>query len=221
MAPPDKDLEWSQDGLDGIYRQCARYWKIIHDLVGAAGEESYFNPAHGLTAEAKATVAAKLWRERHRVVGKVERDFNRYNFNTAIAALMELANAATAYLACHSAAERLADAANCRELAEAFTLLLAPLAPHLAEELWQAVLGHPRSVHIEPWPSFDAELARPEEIEYAVQLNGKLKARLAIAIDATEDEVREAAMQLVGAQLAGRLIKKSVVVPGRLVNFVI
>ncbi|MCL2632709.1 MAG: leucine--tRNA ligase, partial [Coriobacteriia bacterium] len=92
MAPPDKDLEWSQDGLEGIYRTCGRFWRIVHDLVGLADSESLYNSDHGHSSEQQTQLAATLWRERHRVAGKVEHDFNRYNFNTAIAALMELNN---------------------------------------------------------------------------------------------------------------------------------
>ncbi|MDR0458871.1 MAG: class I tRNA ligase family protein, partial [Coriobacteriales bacterium] len=237
---------WSQEGLEGIYRTCSRFWKIVHDLVGQAGEETLFNPSSmpsesrngqseslneqsdpsrsESSATRKAELAATLWRERHRVTGKVERDFNRYNFNTAIAALMELNNAASAYLQAWSAAERLADtqtAAACRELAQTITLLLAPMAPHLAEELWQTVLGNSGSVHEQAWPSYDEELARPEEIEYAIQINGKVKAKLTVAIDADEDEIRGLALEALTKQLANQEIKQVIIVAGRLVNVVI
>ncbi|MCL2136898.1 MAG: leucine--tRNA ligase [Coriobacteriia bacterium] len=224
MAPPDKDLEWSQDGLEGIYRNCARFWRIVFDLVGKAGEDTYYNPDPSSNVEKRADLASALWRERHRVAAKVEHDFNRFNFNTAIAALMELANAATAYLHEYDADSRLANAeaaAQCRELAETITLLLAPMAPHMAEELWQAVLENPGSVHAQAWPVYDAQLARPEEIEYAVQVNGRLRARVLLAVDADEDEIREAALASVEGFLADKDIQQVVVVPGRLVNVVI
>ncbi|MCL2882971.1 MAG: leucine--tRNA ligase [Coriobacteriia bacterium] len=238
MAPPDKDLEWSKEGLEGIQRFTVRFWRLVHDLLGLAGEDSLFAgtragqpaaeagglpAAEGLGAESRAA-AERLLRERHRVVGKVTDDIERFNFNTAIAALMELTNTASGYLRVSAAAARAADPA-CqaadRELAETLVRLIAPMTPHLAEELWQKALGKSRSVHLEDWPSYDAVLARADEVEIAIQVNGKVRARITVPSGAPEDGLREAALAAAAELLAGAAPKKVIVVAGKLVNIVV
>ena len=162
-------------------------------------------------------------RERHRVVGKVVDDFDRNNFNTAIAAIMELCNAAADYLRKCSPEERAASAASQAvdaEVAEVIVKLMAPIAPHWAEELWHAVLGREGSVHTQPWPEFDPNQAKADEVELAVQVNGKVKAKIMVAANAAEDDIKAAGLAAVEAALAGKDVKKVVVVPGRLVNVV-
>ena len=162
-------------------------------------------------------------RERHRVVGKVIDDFARNNFNTAIAAIMELSNAIGDYVRRCSAAEREASEFSRVfdvEVAEVLVKLMAPIAPHWADELWQTVLGHDDSVHTQSWPTFDPEQAKADEVELAVQVNGKVKARITVAADADADVVETAAREVVAADLEGKDVKKVVVVPGRLVNIV-
>ena len=165
-------------------------------------------------------------RERHRVVGKVNDDFARNNFNTAIAAIMELANAASDYLHRVSPDDRRTspeEASFAFEVADVLVKLMAPIAPHWAEELWRTVLGHggaERSVHQQAWPTFDPEQAKADEVELAVQVNGKVKAKISVAADAAEDDVRAAALAAVERVLAGKEPRKVIVVPGRLVNIV-
>jgi len=98
--------------------------------------------------------------------------------------------------------------------------LMAPIAPHWAEELWCGVLGNEESVHAQAWPEFDPELAKADEVELAVQLNGKVKAKIMVATDEAEDAVKQTALDAIAAQLEGKDVKKVVVVPGRLVNVV-
>ena len=214
MAPPDKELLWNEDGLAGIYKFLNRAWRIVNDLMGQADEETLFQKADKKAAEFKAT----LTRERHRVVGKVIDDFERNNFNTAIAAIMELTNAASDYLRTNDPAAR--DAAYDRDIAETLVKLLAPIAPHWADELWQTVLGYTDSVHQEDWPTFDPEKAKAAEVELAVQVNGKVKARITVAADAAEDAVKQTALDAVSQALGGKDVKKVIVVKGRLVNIV-
>ncbi len=167
--------------------------------------------------------AEKLLRERHRVVGKVIDDFARNNFNTAIAAIMELSNAAGDYLRIASPADRMAHEHAHKfdiEVAEVLVKLMAPIAPHWADELWTTVLGHGESVHTQPWPTFDASLAKADEIELAVQINGKVKSKITVAADATEEAVCTLARQAVSRSLEGRDVKKVIYVAGRLVNIV-
>ena len=221
MAPPDKELQWNEDGLAGMYKFLNRAWRMVADLAGQAGEETYFQA--GAKPEAAKAAQQELLRERHRVVGKVIYDFARNNFNTAIAAIMELANATGNYLRAVSAEERAANAelkAFDAEVAGVLVKLLAPIAPHWAEELWQKVLGNETSVHKEAWPEFDPEAAKSSEVELAVQVNGKVKAKITVAADAAEDAVREAALAAVASATEGKDVKKVIVIPGRLVNVV-
>ena len=222
MAPPDKELQWNEDGLAGMYKFLNRAWRMIADLMGDAGEETLYQ-ADSATEEKAAEAFKTLVRERHRVVGKVIEDFGRNNFNTAIAAIMELANATGDYLRKCSAEQRAASAeyqAMDREVAEVLVKLMAPIAPHWAEELWQTELGHTDSVHQQAWPEFDPEAAKADEVELAVQINGKVKARITVAADAEEDAIRETALAAVEQATQGKDIKKVIVIPGRLVNIV-
>ncbi|MDR0514897.1 MAG: leucine--tRNA ligase [Coriobacteriaceae bacterium] len=225
MAPPDKDLEWEEEGLAGIHRFLNRVWRQVHDLVGRAGDQSLYQGAEGARDEGRLkALAATLLRERHRVVGKVADDFDRNCFNTALAAIMELSNTTGEYLRNVAPDLRQADEklrAQDLDVAEVLVKLLAPLAPHWAEELWQGLLGNAESVHVQAWPGFDPQLARAEEVELAVQVNGKVKARIMVAVNAEEEAVREAALEAVAAAIEGKAVKKAIVIPGRLVNIVL
>lgn len=221
MAPPDKELQWNEDGLAGMYKFLNRAWRMVNDLAGKAGEETSFQA--GAKAEEAKKAHDELLRERHRVVGKVIDDFARNNFNTAIAAIMELVNATGDYLRKNSAEDRAANAelvAFDKEIAEVIVKLLAPMAPHWAEELWQDVLDNETSVHKEAWPEFDPNAAKASEVELAVQVNGKVKAKITVASDAAEDAIRETALEAIADPTAGKDIKKVIVIPGRLVNVV-
>lgn len=221
MAPPDKELQWNEDGLAGMYKFLNRAWRMVNDLAGKAGEETSFQA--GAKAEEAKKAHDELLRERHRVVGKVIDDFARNNFNTAIAAIMELVNATGDYLRKNSAEDRAANAelvAFDKEIAEVIVKLLAPMAPHWAEELWQDVLDNETSVHKEAWPEFDPNAAKASEVELAVQVNGKVKAKTTVASDAAEDAIRETALEAIADATAGKDIKKVIVIPGRLVNVV-
>ena len=213
MAPPDKDLDWNQDGLEGMYRFLGRLWRYVSEVAQSASSPS----ASGAGADDPA--ARALRRERHRVVGKVTGDIDRFGFNTALSAMMELVNAAGDY---RRSAGETRDAALEREVAEVLVLLIAPYAPHMSEELWREVLGHTGSVHRESWPSFDPALAAADEIEIVIQINGKVRGRVVLPADAADDEVREAALAEpnIVVHLGGLTVRKVVVVPGKLVSIV-
>ena len=222
MAPPDKELLWNEGGLAGIYKFMNRAWRIVCDLAGQAGDETLYQA--GAVARKRARrrsrrscASATAWWARW------SDDFDRNNFNTAIAAIMELCNAAGDYLRKCSADQRAACAFSRtfdHEAAEVIVKLMAPMAPHWAEELWRSVLGREGSAYEQPWPEFDPEQAKADEVELAVQVNGKVKAKITVAADAPEDDVRAAALAAVEAALGGKDVKKVVVVPGRLVNIV-
>ena len=212
MAPPDKDLEWSNEGLDGIYRWLARVWRFVSE----AAEES----ASGCgVAAAGDDAAKKLRRETHRVIAKVSDDIARFQLNTAIAALMELTNAAYEYRNAVPAGSR--DLALQHEAAGALTMLIAPFAPHMAEELWLEVLGSKSSVHRQTWPEFDPSAIQVDEIELAVQVNGKVRGKVTVAVGLAEEDIIAVALTAVSAWVEGKEVKKVVVVAGKLVSVVV
>jgi len=222
MGPPDKEKMWNEDGLAGIYKFLNRLWRVVCDLVGKAGEDTLYDP-NAAAAEGAHANAMEMKRERHRVVGKVTADFERNNFNTAIAAIMELANAASAFLRLKPADHRVncqTGGPLCRDVAETLVKLMAPIAPHWAEELWHEVLEGEGSVHEQPWPEFDPEQAKADTVELAVQVNGKVKSKITVPADEAEDAIREAALVAVSRTLEGLDVKKVIVIPSRLVNIV-
>ncbi|GHU10217.1 leucine--tRNA ligase [Betaproteobacteria bacterium] len=230
MAPPDKDLEWSQSGLEGIWRFMHRVWRAVFDLLGEKVEDADGNTLSiydsTLGEQEAAALGKELNRQIHRVIGKVKDDIERFNFNTAISAIMELANTVGSYVKLPVA---LRDPALCRRAAHALVLLLAPMAPHFAEELWSEVLGMSKqgSVHAQPWPEYDLAQAQTETVELAVQVNGKVKARVTVALGASDDDVRSAALTAAADAGAfdgfedGHSPKKIIIVPNKLVSIVI
>ncbi len=212
MAPPDKDLEWSFEGLDGMFRFLTRVWRLVADsaeeAAGGCGVLAAGDPA-----------AKKLHMELHRSIGKATDDMARFQFNTAISALMELTNAANDYRRAVPAGSR--DLALMRHVAETLTLLIAPFTPHMAEELWRVVLGGTESVHLQMWPIFDASAVIADELELAVQVNGKVRGKITVAADLPEDAIIAAALESVAAQIEGKDVKKVVVVAGKLVSVVV
>ena len=226
MGPPDKEKLWNEDGLAGMYKFLNRLWRIVADLVGEAGDKTLFDEAAAEEAakgKGAHANAMDMKRERHRVVGKVTADIERNNFNTALAAIMELANVTSAFLRLKPAEHRV-NCENggplCRDVAETIVKLMAPITPHWAEELWHEVLCHEDSVHDQEWPEFDPELAKADEVELAIQINGKVKGRVMVAADADEEDIKQRALDEVAHHTEGKTIRKVIVVKGRLVNIV-
>jgi leucyl-tRNA synthetase len=213
-APPEKDLDWNDAGVEGSYRFINRVWKLVYEqlpLLGAAGA-SAIDPA-SLTDAARS-----LRRSTHKTIRKVTEDVGeRFHFNTAIAAIMELVNALHAFEGKNSPENK----GVLREACEATVLMLAPFVPHVAEELWQA-LGYQGGIEAAGWPSYEAAAAIDEELLIVVQVNGKLRSRLTVPADVTEDVVKAAALsdEKVLPFLGDNPPKKVIYVPGKLVNIV-
>ncbi len=202
LGPLEATKPWNTKGVEGVSRFLARVWRLV---VDDTAETLTLNPKVSDTAPSPATL-----REQNRVVQKVTIDTERMQFNTAISAMMELTNHLTGL------------EARPRSTLEALVLLLAPYAPHAAEEFWRA-LGHGPTLAYEPWPAFDPALVAEDEIEVAVQIAGKVKARLKVPADVTDAALEVAALDHadVIAALAGRTPKKVIVVPRRMVNIVV
>jgi leucyl-tRNA synthetase len=214
-APPEKDLEWSEKGVEGTYRFLHRVWALVYDNL--EGLKSVKGAPAGVSP---------LIRKTHQTVMRVTRDIEReYHFNTAIAAMMELVNMLTADLGsgrfAPEGAEVQTDPRDMRFAVERLLLLLSPFCPHMAEELWGA-LGMPRSIQKEPWPSYDPEAAKEEEIELVVQVNGKVRAKIMIPAGLPDEEIKGKALEdpKIKEFTAGG-IKKIIVVKGKLVNMVV
>ncbi len=217
-APPDRDLEWQEDGVAGVSRFLARVWTLVDEHKKALRQE--YTPSEPTAAALAA--GRDLTRTLHQTIGKITQELEgRWHFNTCVAALMKLVNE------CYAARDVLAGARDGEVAAWSQTLhmlplLLAPFAPFLAQELWTE-LGQEGSLVRHPWPMADAELARETEAEIPVQVNGKLVVVVKVAADADEDTLKQAASadERVAARLAGRTVVKTIVVKGKLVNLVV
>jgi leucyl-tRNA synthetase len=213
-APPDRDLDWQEDGVAGVSRFLGRVWRLTTKYAQRA------KTGRGQTVASPTGTSLKLLRKLHQTTAKITQDFEgRWHFNTCVAAIMELVNEIQAADAQVAAGD--VPAPVILELLRTLVLLLAPFAPFLAAELWEE-LGEESSVLRAPWPKSNAELAREDEIEIPVQINGKLLTVIRVAAD-TDAKAMEAAArsdERVRARIAGKSTVKVIVVPGKLVNLV-
>ncbi len=201
MGPLEAVKPWSMSGVEGVYRFLGRAWRMVVD-----SEADEVAPDPRVQDVAMTPEQAKLVA---RTVAGVGDDFEGMRFNTAISKLMEFVNFFTGQVVRPKGAM------------ETFALMLAPMAPHLAEELWE-VLGHRDTLAYEPWPGYDADLLKDDEIEIPVQVNGRLKAKILVGADAGPEEIEAVARsdERIVALLQGKAIRKTIVVPSKLVNFV-
>jgi leucyl-tRNA synthetase len=205
-TPPERDIEWTQEGAEG----CWRFVQRVHRLVTEAG----ILPPIGTAMPAVEGAALELRRATHRAIAWVTDDLSNLRFNRAVARIYELSNAIAAAPDAHGAARR--------EALETLVLLSAPMMPHLAESCWKA-LGHKQLVVETPWPKFDPDLVRSDTVVIGVQVNGKLRGQLEIPVNAEEITVRTMALALDAVQraLEGKEPRRVIVVPGRIVNIVV
>jgi leucyl-tRNA synthetase len=214
-APPEKDLEWSEHGVEGASRFLARVWRLGIAVKAGGTPVSWDDPGAGDNADSKA-----LWSKTHETIMRVTRDIGeRMHFNTAVAATMELVNATYEYRAGDQSRE--ADAASCFAVTTTVRLLM-PFVPHLSSELWSRLVEAP-SIEDAGWPSVDEAALVKDVIEVVVQINGKLRAKLSVAADIGREDLEAAALsdERIVTELSGREPRKVIVVPGRLVNLVV
>ncbi len=211
-APPEKDLDWSDQGVDGTFRFLNRVWRLVHDRLGLVKQSSAVK-TELLTAEEK-----NLRRVVHKTIKKVTEDIEeRFHFNTAIAAVMELLNALQA-----SDLKTAQSGPVMKEALESMVLLLAPFVPHITEELWQQ-LGNKTVVSETAWPEYDREAVVDEEVLVVVQVNGKLRSKITVAAGSDEEILKSLALsdEKIKPFLEGVQVRKVICVPGKLVNIVV
>jgi leucyl-tRNA synthetase len=217
-APPDRDLDWQESGIEGIQRFLARLYRfyVRNPTAAEAAKPETGQPADSLSPQARS-----IQRKLHQTIERVSDDFQgRWHFNTCIAAIMELMN--EIYGAEEARAAGGIPASLIAEAQRNIALLLAPIAPYLAHELWE-MTGHDSNLLKAPWPKYDPALAAEDEIEIPVQVNGKLRGLVVVPADATNDQIEQAALsnEKVKAAIAGKQIVKKIVVPKKLVNIVV
>ena len=212
-SPPEKDLDWNDQGVEGCHRFLRRIWRLVQECL------EQFAAGKGTSEIGEKEV--DLERSVHAAIKKVTFDIKeRFNFNTAISAIMELVNSIYAYR--QSGNEEAHNHQTLTNALEKTILLLAPFAPHLAEEAWQ-LLGNKESVHRQQWPTYDPEKLHEEEVEVVVQINGKVRGRMTVPADYGEEDLTAEARKQdrVKELLEGKSIVKVITVPGRLVNIVV
>jgi leucyl-tRNA synthetase len=224
-APPDRDLDWQDSGIEGIQRFLSRVYRFVvrnkpsvETLLATSPPPSSGPPA---AAASLPPQARAIQRKLHQTIKRVSDDFQgRWHFNTCIAAIMELVN--VLYGAEDAIAKNSIPTPLLAEVQRDLVLLLAPFAPYLAHELWE-MLGEEGSLLKAPWPKYDAALAKEEELEVPVQVNGKLRSLIVVPADSTEDFVVERALadEKIKSAIADKQIVKKIYVPGKLLNIVV
>ena len=215
-APPERDLEWSDQGVDGSFRFLSRVWRIVVDYLDDIRDVAPFGGGEEISGDLKI-----LRKKTHQTVKKVTTDIeDRFHFNTAISAVMELVN--TLYQTGRPEPGDTKSLSVIRETVENIIILLSPIVPHMTEELWEMVGGE-QQLSDTPWPSFDETVAAEEEITIVVQVNGKVRSRLQVAASESDETIKELALsdgkikQLIG----DKQVIKEIYVPKKLVNIVV
>jgi len=213
-APPEKDLEWSEESIDGAWRFLNRAYRLVErhadSLAALTGRES---------GSSRTEKERRLLRKAHQTLQRVTSDFEtRWHFNSAIALIMELTNE---IYACEPLEDGVRPAVR-KEVLELLTLMLAPMTPHIAEEMWE-ILGHRNGLWVESWPTANAELAKDDDVEIPVQINGKLRGKLTVATGIGQEEIVRLAKAdpLIAAHLDGKRVVKIIYVPNKLLNLVL
>jgi leucyl-tRNA synthetase len=211
-APPERDLDWSEQGVEGAFRFLGRVYRLVAQRAEAVAAASLARDDSG--------EVRRIRQMTHRTLFKVTGDIEeRFHFNTAISAVMEMVN--LLYLVEDSAWTAPATAGALREAVEVLLHMLSPFAPHVSEELWKRI-GGKGLLCLRPWPEADAEIAREEQIEVVVQVNGKVRAKITVGAGAGEEEVGALAMAepRVREHVAGKTIRKTIYVPAKLYSVV-
>jgi len=220
-SPPERDLEWSDQGVEGAHRFLHRIWRLITENL-----EGLTSASTDKETLIQGTKASKAIRQKtHQTILKVTEDIEqRFHFNTAISTVMELINKVMGYLNQYGTPEmdQYGDWAVLREAMEAVLILLFPMVPHITDELWQ-LLGHQKTISLEPWPVADLDVARADTVNIVVQVNGKLRSQVEVAQNTDKEIIESIALDdpKVKRYTEGKAVHKIIYVPGRLINIVV
>ncbi|MDD2619459.1 MAG: leucine--tRNA ligase [Syntrophomonadaceae bacterium] len=212
-SPPERDLEWSDQGVEGSYRFLNRVWRLVLEYAESIQQNNSAGSLENLDADSK-----NLRFKTHATIKKVSEDIEgRFNFNTAISAIMELSNTLSSYRSNNNP-----NIAVVKEAINILLLLLSPFSPHICEELWQ-LTGNEGSVHLQKWPQYDPAALLQDEIEIVLQISGKVRDRMRVPSNSTEEDLKKIALEndKIIQACSGKEIVKTVVVPGKLVNIVV
>jgi leucyl-tRNA synthetase len=203
IGPFEANVIWDDRGIRGVTRFLDRFWALSHEVLSGDTPTGGFDEA--------------FQRNMHRAIQRVSDDMAAFKFNTAVAVLMEWLNDLVA------ARRKPIDGAQWREALVTFCLLLAPIAPFITEEVWQELLGRQGSVHRQPWPSYDPALLAPDKVTIAVQVNGRLRDTITVPSGSDEQALQQAALASPGVQrhVDGKSIRRTIVVPDKVINIVV
>ena len=207
-APPERDLEWSPQGVEGAHRFLQRIWRLIKEISPSLNNKQRKN------WDEKEKL---LYRKTHQTIKKVTEDIERFHFNTAISALMEFFNVITDFVQKNETKRSLV----LKDAIEKFVILLSPFVPHITEELWH-LMGHKTWLIEQPWPKWEEEALKEELLLVVIQINGKVRARMQVPAEISEQEVKKQALnqERIKQLLTGKEVKKIVWVPKKLINIV-
>ena len=215
-APPERDLDWSDKGVEGSYRFLNRVWRIVHQFADIAKTAEV---SKGIYSEADKALRLVEYTSVAKVTDDIQGDDGNYALNTAVSAVMEFVNAMHAYVG-EDKGQLHADVAD--EANENLLRLLAPFTPHIAEELW-SIIGKNGSVHTREWPQTDAQALVVSTIKLPVQINGKVRERIVVSADASVEAIKEQtlASDRIQTLIDGKNVVKFIVVPGKIINIVV
>ena len=220
-APVENELVWQETGIEGAVRFIQRVWRYVYKWREENGKLVTVDKAQGLEFSG---AAKSLRRKTHQTIARITDNFESGQFNTPVAALMELSNAMYDFKVDPKDAED-SDLFAVREACESLILMLTPYAPHVAEELWEAISGADEGILESDarFPVADEAVAKEDEIEIVVQVNGKVRARVSVSADVSKDDLEKAALadEKIKEYMEGKEVVKVIVVPGRLVNVVV
>ena len=192
VGPPELDSEWDDRGIDGVYRFLARFWNMVQE-----------------NKDADAPETPELIKLRHQLIDTISQRLEAFSLNTVISGFMEFNNKLV----------RLQGGVD-RKTLETYVMLLAPFAPHISEELWEE-LGHDTSVFAEGWPVADKEAMKEDSVEIGIQVNGKVRGTVSIAVDASKEEALATAKEAIADKIEGKSVVKEIYVPGKIINIVV
>ncbi|MCL6518477.1 MAG: leucine--tRNA ligase [Armatimonadetes bacterium] len=218
IGPPDQDAEWSDQGIEGVFRYLNRVWRLFN-ANSANFDSSWREKLKGANL---SVPERNMRRKTHQTIRKVTEDIERFHFNTSVSALMEMVNEMADYVDAIGSNPSAVSLAVLSEAMENLVLLLSPFTPHLADELWER-LGKSDTTYQQSWPEFDPEIAKVEQVTIVLQVNGKVRDRIEVPVDTDRAELERLALESerIKSFLDNKPVRKVIVVPGKLVNIVV